>query len=54
MQELLNKYKRTLADLIVMDDYDGGKAAMLAEVIEDMEKLDKPKLPDQQEVGVDY
>jgi len=31
-------YKQQLKDMIVMDDYDGGKAAMLREVIEDMEK----------------
>ena len=34
----LETYKQQLKDMIVMDDYDGGKAAMLREVIEDMEK----------------
>jgi len=31
-------YKQQLKDMVVMDDYDGGKAAMLREVIEDLEK----------------
>lgn len=34
----LETYKQQLKDMIVMDDYDGGKAAMLREVIENMEK----------------
>ena len=34
----LKTYEQQLKDMVVMDDYDGGKAAMLREVIEDLEK----------------
>ena len=36
MNELLTKYEAMLKDLIVMDDYDGGKAEMLRKVIDDL------------------
>jgi len=37
-KDLLTKYEAMLADLIVMDDYDGGKAEMLRAVINDLKK----------------
>tara|TARA_Y100000593_G_scaffold37803_1_gene73262 strand:- start:762 stop:932 length:171 start_codon:yes stop_codon:yes gene_type:complete len=36
MKKMLIKYQKTLDGLIVMDDYDGGKAEMLRQIIEDL------------------
>tara|TARA_Y100000593_G_scaffold42861_1_gene82009 strand:- start:6305 stop:6454 length:150 start_codon:yes stop_codon:yes gene_type:complete len=37
--KLVEKYEKKLADLIVMDDYDGGKAAAYREIIKDIKGL---------------
>ena len=37
-KDLLTKYEAMLEALIVMDDYDGGKAEMLRTVIEDLKE----------------
>jgi len=34
--ELIHIYEKKLQDMVVMDDYDGGQAQMLREVIEDL------------------
>jgi hypothetical protein len=39
LQEMLEKYKGMLNETEVMDDYDGGKAAALKVVIEDLERI---------------
>jgi len=39
MERLLIKYETMKEALIVMDDYDGGKAAMLDTIIEDLRNL---------------
>tara|TARA_Y100001938_G_scaffold107747_2_gene147185 strand:- start:12145 stop:12330 length:186 start_codon:yes stop_codon:yes gene_type:complete len=38
-QLLIKKYEQELKNLIVMDDYDGGKAQAYREVIEDLKKF---------------
>jgi tRNA A37 threonylcarbamoyladenosine biosynthesis protein TsaE len=38
---LIRKYKNRLANMVVMDDYDGGQAAMLNEIIGDLEMTDR-------------
>ena len=38
---LTKKYKDRLNDLIVMDDYDGGQASVLREVVTDLEMINK-------------
>ena len=35
---LLEKYRKELDELLVMDDYDGGKAAQLREIILNIEE----------------
>ena len=37
---LTKKYKDRLNNLILMDDYDGGQASVLREVVSDLEMLD--------------
>ena len=39
MQEMMDKYKKILNETTVMDDYDGGKAAALKMVVEDLERI---------------
>jgi hypothetical protein len=39
MEKLLAKYEAMEKELIVMDDYDGGKAQMLRTIIEDLRKM---------------
>ena len=39
LQDLLIKYETMLDDLIVMDDYDGGKAEMLRTIIRDLKDV---------------
>jgi hypothetical protein len=39
LKKTILKYEKELDDLIVMDDYDGGKASKLREVIGDLRKL---------------
>jgi hypothetical protein len=39
LEKTILKYEKELDDLIVMDDYDGGKASKLREVISDLRKL---------------
>jgi hypothetical protein len=54
--KLIKKYESESKHTVVMDDYDGGKAAAMLTVIEDLNKLaeeNKEPYP-QQEVGVDY
>ena len=38
---LTKKYKRRLQDMVVMDDYDGGQASVLQEVVSDLEMISK-------------
>jgi hypothetical protein len=38
-QLLIKKYEQELKNLIVMDDYDGGKAQAYREVIDDLKKF---------------
>jgi hypothetical protein len=40
-KELIKKYEAMLANMIVMDDYDGGQAEMLRIVIKDLKKKDE-------------
>ena len=40
-EKLIEKYEAELANLIVMDDYDGGKAETLRIVIEDLKKTNR-------------
>jgi hypothetical protein len=35
-QDLIAKYEKELNDMIIMDDYDGGKANCMRTVIEDL------------------
>ena len=38
LEMLLEKYRKELDELLVMDDYDGGKAAQLREIILNIEE----------------
>ena len=38
-EKLIKKYEEELKNLIVMDDYDGGKAQAYREVISDLKKF---------------
>ena len=37
--KLIKKYKKEMKESVIMDDYDGGRAATLTMVINDLEKL---------------
>ena len=54
--KLIKKYETEMNETVVMDDYDGGKAAAMLTVIEELKKIvNEGKKPyPQQEVGVDY
>jgi hypothetical protein len=54
--KLIKKYETEMDKTVIMDDYDGGKAATMLIVIEELKKVAKEskKFPQQQEVGVDY
>ena len=54
--KLIKKYETEMDKTVIMDDYDGGKAATMLIVIEELKKVVKEnkKFPQQQEVGVDY
>ena len=41
VEKLLEKYEDIEKNMIVMDDYDGGQAAQLRQVIDDLRELDR-------------
>ena len=43
LTEQIKSYEEQLRNMIVMDDYDGGQAAQLRQVIDDLRKLDRTK-----------
>ena len=43
LSDKIKEYEDKLRNLIPMDDYDGGRAAMLRDVIDDLKELDGTK-----------
>jgi len=43
LSDKIKEYEDQLRNLIPMDDYDGGRAAMLRDVIDDLKELDGTK-----------
>jgi len=43
LKEQIKSYQEQLRNMSVMDDYDGGQAAQLRQVIDDLKELDRTK-----------